>query len=92
MQERRISKERWTTNCPSLRKKKDLHEKTVQELNREPKHGVVKVEKITVLKGRLDDLNAKQHSKENDLQMSMEEIDKIQSEIDSIKVSSLSRI
>ena len=51
-----------------------------------------KVEKITVLKGRLDDLNAKQHSKENDLQMSMEEIDKIQSEIDSIKVSSLSRI
>ncbi|KAK8832577.1 hypothetical protein WA577_004837 [Blastocystis sp. JDR] len=57
-------------------KEKDLHEKTVQELN----------QKITVLKGRLDDLNAKQHSKENDLQMSMEEIDKIQSEIDSIKL------
>ena len=60
----------------TFNQERDLHERAMEELNK----------KITSVKQTLSELEEKQHNKEDNLKSSIEEIDIIQKEIESLKV------
>ena len=63
-----------------------MHQRTMDELNSNFMHKWSCIEKINSIKETLSDLETKQQMKQNHLEASIEEIDLIQKEIDSLKV------
>lgn len=73
----------------SFTKEMEMHQRTMEELNSNIIGELTHIEKINSIKGTLSKLESKQQAKQNHLESSIEEIDAIQKEIDSLKVTLL---
>lgn len=75
----------------SFTKEMEMHQRTMDELNSNLTWESLHIEKINSIKETLSELEAKQQTKQNHLESSIEEIDAIQKEIDSLKVPQIGK-